>query len=138
MYVVNSTALITAVQRQFMTIAFAPIETKAAINVMGASEAGKAMLLENSDPKTGKWDEGYAVSYSKAIHPAMSLGDGLDTLNRAAIRQIAESMQNLRKETPQVVELFTWVRHQVSDCTAEAVYGPLNPFRDSNVEEAFW
>ncbi|CZR51358.1 related to cytochrome P450 7A1 [Phialocephala subalpina] len=103
MYVVNSTALITTVQRQFITLAFPPIETRAAINVMGASEAGKAMLMKNLDPKERNWDKGYAASYAKAIHPAMSPGPGLDAMNRVAILKIAESLDTLRGQTPQII-----------------------------------
>ncbi|KUJ19323.1 cytochrome P450 oxidoreductase, partial [Mollisia scopiformis] len=137
-YVVNSTTLITAVQRQPTILAFPPIETKAAINVMGASEAGKEMLLQNTDPNEGNLDKSYEAAYSKAIHPVMSLGADLDSMSRAAIKSIADSLNGLARNTPQVLELFDWVRHEVSSSTAESVYGPMNPFRDSAIEAAFW
>lgn len=140
-YVVNSTALITAVERQFKTLAFPPIEVRAAINVMGATEKGKVMLMKNMDFKDGKWcnwDKAYAVSYSKAIHPAMSPGADLDAMNRDAFQKIAESLQVLRKETPKIIDLFDWVRHEITFATTESVYGPMNPFKDPNIESAFW
>lgn len=115
-YVVNSAALITAVQRQFMTLAFPPIEVRAAINVMGGSDAAKTILTKNMDPKEGDWDSAYAVSYSKAIHPAMSPGAGLDAMNRVVIQKLAESLETLKTETPKVVELFDWVRQRGFTC----------------------
>lgn len=140
LYVVNSTALITAVQRQSMTIAFAPIEVKAAINLTGATEAGKSVLMQNIDSLQGNEDETYVVSYGKAVHLVLSPGANLDAMSRAVFRTISESLENVKSEseTPIEIELFDWVRREISVATAESVYGPMNPFRYPDVEAAFW
>lgn len=138
MYVVNSTALIPVVQRQFMTLAFPPIEVRAVVNAMGASKTAEAILMKDVDAKDGNWNRAYPVSFSKAIHPAMSPGPSLDAMNWAAIQSLAQVLETLAAKAPRVVDLFGWVRHEVSLATSDAVYGPMNPFRDTAIETAFW
>lgn len=36
------------------------------------------------------------------------------------------------------IDLWQWVRHEIMMITTESVYGPLNPYRDPEVEHAFW
>lgn len=31
-----------------------------------------------------------------------------------------------------------WVQHEITVATTECVYGPSNPYRDSEIEKAFW
>jgi hypothetical protein len=121
-----------------MILAFPPIEVKAAINAMGASERAKAILMKDLDPKEGRWECAYAVSFSKAIHPVISLGASLDSMNRAAIHKSAKSLEALATESPKAVKLFDWIRHEISLATTESVYGPKNPFKDPAIEAAFW
>jgi hypothetical protein len=68
MYVVNSTALITYVQRQSKTLAFAPIEVKAILKTMDVSEATKAILRENMDEKEAI-HQPYIVSFKRLFIP---------------------------------------------------------------------
>lgn len=49
-YVINSTSLITLAQRQFKVLSFTPVESKAVINVTGASKrAAEILQLERDD-----------------------------------------------------------------------------------------
>jgi len=130
LYVVNSTSLIPIVQRQFRTLAFTPIEAKAAADVMGASNTANEILAQNM---TG--DEGYLMGFAKAIHPALSPGASLDAMNRVTVQAIAESLN--RKRAPMTVDMFKWIRHKVVFATTEGVYGPKNPFRDAPIEDAW-
>ena len=132
LYVVNSTSLIPIVQRQFRTLAFTPIEAKAAADVMGASHTANEILAQNM---TG--DEGYLMSFAKAIHPALSPGAGLDSMNQVSVQVIAESLDGIRTRDSMTVDLFEWIRHEVVFATTEAAYGPKNPFRDASIEDAW-
>ncbi|KAH8600689.1 cytochrome P450 [Bisporella sp. PMI_857] len=137
-YVVNSTALITAVQRQPAILAFPPIEVRAVVNAMGASKTAEAILNKDLDPKDGNWGNAFAVTFSKAIHPALSPGANLDAMNRAAIQNVAEIVERLASRPTKHVKLFEWAVHELSIATTDAVYGPMNPFKDPAVEAAFW
>ncbi|KAH8892374.1 hypothetical protein GQ53DRAFT_823162 [Thozetella sp. PMI_491] len=131
MYVVNATSLITYVQWQFRIVNFAHIEVKAAVDIMGASKVAKQIL--SADMQS---DEGYIMSFAKAIHPATSLGLGLDAMSRAAIGSIASVLDMVSEGGTAVVSMFEWLRPELLLATTDAVYGPENPFRDYKVVEA--
>ncbi|KAF1849697.1 cytochrome P450 [Cucurbitaria berberidis CBS 394.84] len=133
-YVVNSTNLITAIQRQPRVLDFAPIEAKAAINVMGATMAGKEILNQERE---GVGKHAYAIEFDKAIHPAVTPGPKLDAMNRLSVQKVAEFLENTASSQSQTLNLYGWVREHISWATTEAVYGPQNPFRDSEILDAF-
>ncbi|KAH9909836.1 cytochrome P450 oxidoreductase [Xylariomycetidae sp. FL2044] len=131
-YVINSTALIPVAQRQFKTVAFGPIEVRAAQNVMGASKQA-VEIMSNSMIA----DHGYLPSFAKAIHPALSPGAQLDAMNNVSVQTIAASLDKLQVQ-PTRVKLFEWIRHEIFMATTDGVYGPQNPMRDASVEAAWY
>ena len=134
-YVINSTDLIPAVQRQVRILDFAAVEARAAVNVMGATTAGKTILNMN---RNGVGEHSYAIEFDKAIHPAVTPGADLDAMNRLAAQKVSEFLDTLAGETPEVMKLFDWVQNSIGWATSEAVYGPSNPFKDSQLLAAFW
>ncbi|KAI1175558.1 cytochrome P450 oxidoreductase [Nemania sp. FL0916] len=131
-YVINSTSLIPVAQRQFKTLAFGPIEVKAAENVMGASRAAVKIM---SDEMVA--DHGYLTTFKHSIHPALSPGVELDAMNRVSVESIATSPNAVTTERTRI-QLFNWVRHQIFVATSDGVYGPQNPFRHLEVEAAWY
>jgi hypothetical protein len=134
-YVVNSTALISAVQRQSRVLDFAPVKTKAAINVMAATPAAKEILHRESE-EFGTF--AYANSFDKAIHPALTPGFNLDALNRLSVQKVNGIFNRLGKQKSHTLNLYEWVRENIAWATTEGVYGPQNPFRDHAILQAFW
>ncbi|KAI0102133.1 cytochrome P450 [Nemania sp. FL0031] len=132
-YILNSLSLVGPFQRQFKTIAFAPIEAQAAATVMGVGPAGNAII--GSDKMFD--DDSYLSTFVPSINPGLSPGPGLDALNGAAIRYLSNNLSNLRDNTPTTIELFSWVSDQICMATTEAMYGPKNPFRDPRVLAAW-
>lgn len=133
MYIVNSVSLIPTLQRQIKTIAFAPIEAQAAATVMGVGPAGNAIIGSEQMLEDGS----YLSTFVPSIQPAMAPGPGLDAINGAAVRHIAESLEDFRGKGPTIVELFSWIRGEIFMATTEAIYGPKNPFRDPVLEKAW-
>ncbi|KAF2119897.1 putative 25-hydroxycholesterol 7-alpha-hydroxylase, partial [Lophiotrema nucula] len=133
-YVVNSTNLIPAVQRQARVLDFAPVEARAAINVMGATPAGKEILNLERD---GVGKHAYAIEFDKAIHPAVTAGVNLDAMNRLSVQKVSKFLDTLASHESQALKLFEWVRENIAWATTEAVYGPKNPFRDPEILAAF-
>ncbi|KAK8060982.1 hypothetical protein PG996_010912 [Apiospora saccharicola] len=135
-YVVNSLSLIPLVQRQIKThIAFAPIEAQAAATVMGVGPGGNAIIGSEHMLES----DSYLSTFVPSLQPALAPGAGLDALSGAAIRCISESLAKLAaKEKPTTVELFAWVRSEVFLATTQSIYGPLNPFRDPKIEQAWY
>ena len=134
-YIVNSTNLIPAVERQVRALDFAPIVSGAVINMMGATPAGQRMLKMGRD---GVNEYSYAIEFDKAIHHAVTPGAHLDAMNRLSVLQVSNILNRLAWETPKAMKLFEWVRENIALATCEAVYGPRNPFRDPELQAAFW
>ncbi|KAI0142915.1 cytochrome P450 [Xylariaceae sp. FL1272] len=131
-YVVHSTSLIPVVQRQFKTLAFGPIELRAAENVMGISKAAISIMSEGVVD-----DNGYLGAFTHAIHPALSPGSELDAMNRVAIQTISTSL-NTFATGPRRLKLFEWARHEIFVASCDGIYGPQNPIRDPKVEAAWY
>ena len=143
LYIINSTALIPVVQRQHRTIAFGPIAAKAARDVMGCSATSdKIVSLEPTK------DEGYLMTFAKAMHQVMAPSARLDAMNRVSVQRIAELLDGLEQQTTTAVHtapgvktklrLFEWTRHSILRATTDAVYGPRNPFRDPDMQQAWY
>ncbi|KAF2142289.1 uncharacterized protein K452DRAFT_248906 [Aplosporella prunicola CBS 121167] len=134
-YVVNSTSLIPVVQRQARILDFAPIEARAAINVMGATPEGRKILKMD---RNGVGEHSYAIEFDKAIHPAVTPGTNLDAMNRRSVQKVSEFLDTLASQTPTTMMLYKWVQKEIAWATTEAVFGPKNPFQDPDVLDAFW
>jgi hypothetical protein len=131
MYIVNSLNLVQSLQRQIKSIAFAPIEAQAAATVMGVGPAGNTIIGSEKMFESNS----YLSTFVPSTHPALSPGPGLDAINDAAIQYISRFLGRIN--TPDNVELFSWIRHQVFMATTESVYGPDNPFQDPALENAW-
>ncbi|KAF1996687.1 cytochrome P450 [Amniculicola lignicola CBS 123094] len=135
LYIINSTELIPAVQRQIRILDFAPLEAKAAMNVMGASPEGRKILVRDVE---GVGGFGYPILFDKAIHPAVTPGPMLDAMNRLSVLKVAETVELLAAQAPKTLKLFDWIKKEITHATTEAVYGPKNPFRDAKVREDYY
>lgn len=131
-YVINSTSLIPAVQRQFRTLAFTALESRLARDLMGVSKSTHDIISHNLVR-----DEGYLMTFPKFIHSAVSAGPGLDAMNRRSVEVLAESLDRLSGKGPTTTKMFEWTRHELLIATTEGVYGPNNPFRDPAMEDAW-
>ncbi|KAL9121434.1 MAG: hypothetical protein Q9187_002004 [Circinaria calcarea] len=138
LYIVNSPELISSIQRHSKTLAFPPIEAKFAMTVCGSSKEANDILNINVNGDEGDW--GYSVEFYKSLHPALAPGVGLNSMNRIMVQNIAASLGRLKGENdkPIKIGLVQWLRHEITMATTNAVYGPMNPFKDPKVEDAFW
>lgn len=131
-YVLNSTSLITAAQKQYRALNFTPIMAKAIGKIAGTSEATNRIMTNDLVS-----DNGFLVAFSKAVHYTVAPGTALDDMNRSAVRVFASSLENLHAAGPRRVSMHAWVRSEILRGTTDAVYGPKNPFRDPSIEEAW-
>ncbi|PVI08705.1 cytochrome P450 [Periconia macrospinosa] len=136
LYVINSSALISAVQKQHRVLAFMPIIAKGSIKVSRFSKTGAKIISTNTNGEDG--EGGYVNSFHDAIHPAVSPGKNLDAMNRLMLGLVAAQFDHEAAHGNQNVKLFEWIKQQIGQATTDSVYGPGNPFRDSAIEKAFW
>ena len=76
----------------------------------------------------------------KLMHDILRSGDEISSFGRSVTRSLVKSLESFDRalETGREIRLWDWVKHQMTMMTTEAAYGPLNPYRDSSVEKAFW
>ncbi|KAM7197953.1 Cytochrome P450 [Naviculisporaceae sp. PSN 640] len=133
LYVVNSTALITVVQRHHRTIAFPPIAAQSARDAMACSDTATRII--SLDPTK---DEAYMMTFAKAMHLSLAPGPHLDAMNRISVQGIAELLDKLQEATPRKIKLFEWTRHSILRVTTDSVFGSRNLFRDPSIEQAWY
>jgi hypothetical protein len=135
LYIINATELIPIAQKYYRILDFAPMEAKVAINVMGASPAGKKILVKNIN---GVEDYSYPILFDKAIHPSVSPGPGLHAMNAKSVQNVSRIVTQLATQAPKKLKLMEFVRKNITEATTDAVYGPKNPFADPKIQQAYW
>ncbi|KAI2469102.1 cytochrome P450 [Annulohypoxylon bovei var. microspora] len=133
LYVINAPPLLTSAQSQIRTLSFTAIQSDIAANIIGVNKATNEIIGR------GVTSHGsYLTSFPKYIHPTLSTGPGLDDMNRRSIQVVAKSLDKWAGKGITTVKMFQWVRHELLLATTEGVYGPKNPFRDANMEQAWY
>ncbi|KAK8115386.1 hypothetical protein PG999_007455 [Apiospora kogelbergensis] len=128
-YVVNSTKLIPIVQRHVETISFSPIMVEMSARFMAVSN--KTSDIIRRDPMD---DHGFVAGVSQTTHVDLSPGQSLDSLNEESVRTLSGALES---SASAVVNMREWIDKEITMATTEAIYGPLNPFRDPAVISAW-
>ncbi|KAI1633567.1 cytochrome P450 [Biscogniauxia mediterranea] len=138
MYVVTQPELIQTVQKLHKTLAFPPIEAKFASKVCGASLEAQAILAQNVNGDEG--DFGLSMESYAAMRAGLKPGSDLDDMNRVMIQEIAKSLDLLQpaKGESRKIGMYTWLRDAITTATTRSVYGPMNPYDDKAIADAFW
>ncbi|KAI9753259.1 MAG: hypothetical protein M1835_001006 [Candelina submexicana] len=131
-YVINSASLVSAVQRSSKIISFDPFLTGAAHRMAGISGSG-LKLLEETESGGG----GINNKVLHSMHPAL-LGPGLDKMNETMIKNLKVSIDELEFKEGITFDLHAWCRHAITVASTDAVYGPQNPYKSKEVEDALW
>ncbi|KAI1460935.1 cytochrome P450 [Annulohypoxylon moriforme] len=131
LYVVNSTALIPIIQRRVKTISFSPIMVEMAARYMAVSKEAFKVISKNPMD-----DHGFIAGMSKTTHVDLSHGPQLDSLNEKTIQALSASLDRIAASKG-IVYMKRWVDTEIMMATTEGIYGPMNPFQDSKVVEAW-
>ncbi|KAI0389233.1 cytochrome P450 [Xylariaceae sp. FL0594] len=139
-YMVNSLALISLLQRQPKKISFAPIEAQAEETVMGVGRDGN-IVIGGSRLHHMLDDDSYLSTFVLSIYPGLAPGPGLDGLNEVAVGYFARRLDELCESGSAsgsvVLDLWEWIRDLLCMATTEAMYGEKNPFRDPAVRDTW-
>ena len=138
MYIVKTLELVQAIQKLPKVLAFPPIEAKFASQICGSSAEAHKILMKNVNGDEGNW--GLSMESYEAMRTALKPGAALDDMNRLMMQNIAASLDDLTAGGSQTVkiQLSEWLRHSVTVATTNSVYGPRNPFQETDVANAFW
>ena len=134
---VNSPDLVLSLQRQPKTVSFWFIEAKFTALLGGMGKEASGRLLENLQVK--HCGNNLLIEGLKATHQVMMPGDELDRMIRVACQNVAMALDGFQSSSnASRIDLWQWVRHEITTITTSSVYGPLNPYCDTEVETAFW
>ncbi|KAH9905136.1 cytochrome P450 [Xylariomycetidae sp. FL2044] len=128
-YVINSTALIPAVQRQSKTLSFDAVQVQGLENILGLSKAAAGIIGKDLPPGA---DDTFISRFIKAIHPALAAGPELDAMSSKAIETLEPVLAELTADGGRVVRLYDFVRRTILAATTDTAFGPLNPMKDAN------
>ena len=136
-YVVNSPDLVIAAQRSSKTLIFEPLSSYFAARVSHPSKEAIRILMKNLDGEAGEW--GLLIDTLKGMHAALAPGSDLDNMNRAMIQSVSRSLDDLApRKGSRTINTLEWIRHEIGMASTDAVFGPMNPLRDPEVEAGFW
>lgn len=88
-----------------------------------------------------KDSESGGKSISKDVVHAMQpslLGSALDEMNQTMANNLCTSVDEMVTVDGKSLDLYLWCRRAVTVASSKAVWGPLNPFDDPDVEAGFW
>lgn len=137
-YIVNDLDLIAAIQRHPKILSFWYLEALFGKRLAGVSKAAAHKLMHNVHRDEGEislFDDGIKF-LSKVLRP----GAGLDGMNQKMLETIVTSLgqSDAALGTSRELDLWKWIRHEMTMATTDATYGPANPYRDPVLENAFW
>lgn len=124
--------MVQAVQRNYKTIWSEPVLTTAAHRMAGVNAEGVKFLKDS---------ESGGKSISKDVVHAMQpslLGSALDEMNQTMANNLCTSVDEMVTVDGKSLDLYLWCRRAVTVASSKAVWGPLNPFDDPDVEAGFW
>ncbi|KAK0701165.1 cytochrome P450 [Apiosordaria backusii] len=137
MYVVSSPDLIQSIQKQHRAFSIDPILIKFTSIIAGSSKETEDLMhinLYGDDGDHGVAQESH-VALKEGTKPA-----NIDDMNREMLREVASSLDLLEPTVGQAkrIQLYSWLRTTLTSATTKAVYGPLNPYNDKSIADAFW
>lgn len=135
MYIIKSPKLIAAIERQPKVISFWHVEASAIGRVAGLRpDAAEKVSHGVGDNPDSFWLKGL-----RAIHHAMAPGEAINNMLLEAAQTSAETLSQFDGENRgKRVDLWEWVSHEITLSHTNAVYGQRNPYKDPQVEAAFW
>ncbi|OTA92911.1 hypothetical protein M434DRAFT_21668 [Hypoxylon sp. CO27-5] len=114
------------------------IQTKFASKVCGASLEAQAILNKNVNGDDG--DFGLSMESYAAMRAGLKPVSVVDDMNRVMVQEIAKSLDLLQpaKGTSRKIGMYAWLRDAITTTTTKSIYGPMNPYNDKAIADAFW
>lgn len=130
-YVVTSTELVRSIQRNHKTISFDPLINVSIRTFSGIKNKRTEQLL--LDKSSG--GEGLNAEIMHAMTPNL-IGEPLDRMNSIMMQIVGSFIRDL--EGKPSLDLYRWVRDMITAASTEVTYGPMNPYHDPAIVDAFW
>ncbi|KAI5210029.1 hypothetical protein E4T39_00452 [Aureobasidium subglaciale] len=133
LYTSISTRLLPAIQRSSKTLSFRPMIQHVARRWGDASD-------ETNDLFGGPH---LVTDFSHAMKSSLAPGPQLDEVNERMGQRALLDVDDLLSlctfsQNDSQIKLLEWTRHVVMQASSSGIYGTTHPFRDIEVEKAFW
>ncbi|KAF1957115.1 cytochrome P450 [Byssothecium circinans] len=135
-YVTKSPSLIYSLQRQPKSLSFWYFEAQFTAKLGGLSQAGTNACLRGLRP--GSTDESTVIGTLKGERAALSPQGDLNRMVKVATGVMGKSIEALAQESEPQIDLESWIQHEITIATTDAIYGASNPYHDPKVEAGFW
>ena len=136
LYVVNSPDMVQAVQKQSRALSFWEWEAKFTGRLAGLGSGARITLEQSLSGSSDR--EGLFIDGMKMTQQAVGPGKHMDQMNQIMMNTIGQTIGELGDEKHTPINLWAWTKHIMTLATTDAAYGALNPYRDSELAEAFW
>lgn len=126
---INSPELVQGVFRNAKSINFDPI-SQAATNKVFQTPKDRMEILNRRKPED---KEKYPLvrKMTHTMHSTMAPGKALIQMDTRALDRFATSL-HIIDTVDQPLNLFNWIRDNMTLAAAEALYGPVNPFSENH------
>ncbi|KAI0902951.1 hypothetical protein F4823DRAFT_637155 [Ustulina deusta] len=130
-YAVFSVPIVQSIQKQTQSFSFEPVQARLSMKLCGASKDAYKILQRDMHQENGVYG-----AIHRVMHRTLNPGDLLNKMRMVSAQCVRDSVNNIQPGA--TIKLDEWVRHHVTLATTDAIYGPYNPFREKEVETAFW
>ena len=135
LYIVSSPELIASIEKQPKVVSFWHVEASATARLSGISQESAMKILDSLNDGT----HGLMLKGLNAIHQIMVPSGAVNRMVLVASQTSAEAIRSTKTQNvDHRVDLWRWIRHEITMSTTEAVYGLGNPYRDPEIERCFW
>lgn len=130
-YVVSSPELMQAVQRNNRSLSFEPLLDFSVSNIAGAHDKRILHLMQSP----GAGGLGHARRILHVLVPTLT-GKSLDMMNSRMVKLMRPFIDELGEKS--TFDLYKWGQDAITAASTDATYGPMNPYGDKEVADAFW
>ncbi|PVH86030.1 cytochrome P450 [Cadophora sp. DSE1049] len=135
-YIINSPALVLAVQRQPKKLSFWAVEATFAVGLAGLSKHAEKEIQDNvtgEEPKPSLFMDAMQAM-NQGLHP----GEALDRMTKVGVDNLlTQSFEMFNHTGSTSIELYRWVNIAVTYAVTNGIFGPLNPFDNEELCDAF-
>lgn len=129
-YIITSPELMQSVQRS-KALSLDPLLDLAVLRFSGITNKQTLDLLLD----TSSGGQGFAQKLMHALAPTM-IGKSLDQMNIRMVRFMTPLIDELGDKSS--LDLYKWCRDAITDASNDTMFGPMSPFKDKEISDAFW
>ncbi|KAG9238168.1 cytochrome P450 [Amylocarpus encephaloides] len=140
-YVICDPSLIQAAYRNARTFDFGSFVVESSERLFNISQEGMKIIRGETAPEydpngpflNGNRGKSFLNDDHKLIVDSLSPGPALLDLSQSVLERVAGSLNNIDNRNDGKFGLYRWMRDTITVASAEAIYGPNNPFSGNQV-----